>query len=557
MMQDNINEKLNDKFRLIKNGELRVRFAPSPTGFLHIGSARTALFNYLFAKKHQGKVILRIEDTDIERSKKEFELDIIENLKWLGINWDEGPVIVSPKGETREFPISNFQFPKNNNQKYIGNYGPYRQSERRETYRKYLEKLLEENKAYYCFCQEEEIEAKKQEQISRGLPPHYNGKCAKLPPEEIEKKLAEKKSAVIRFKVPAGKISFVDMIRGKIEFDTGLFGDTIIAKNLNSPLYNFAAAVDDFEMEITHVIRGEDHLSNTPKQILLQEALGFTRPVYAHLPLILGPDKSKLSKRHGAMAVSEYKKLGYLPEALINFLAFLGWNPGTEREIYQLSSLIKDFSVEKIQKSGAVFNIKRLDYLNGFYIRQKSLEKLAELCSPYFIEKGLLKPIIVSEQYPPAYGGINISQIFEIAETKEKIDFNYLKKIIALYQERLKKISEITDFTDFFFKDRLDYPKELLFWKEASEEKTKQVFDKLLEVLLKINKTDWNKQNIENILMLETEKSGDRGALLWPLRAALTGKKASAGPFEIAEILGKEKTLKRIKEARELLDNNQ
>ena len=557
-MKAKIRTDLGNKFMpIIKSEGVRVRFAPSPTGFLHIGSARTALFNYFFAKKHQGKFILRIEDTDIERSKKEFELDIIENLKWLGINWDEGPTLISSKNKIKKFSIfSRLQRnSKNENQKYIGNYGPYRQSERKNIYRKYLKKLLEENKAYYCFCQKEEIEAKKQEQISRGLPPHYNGKCVKLSPEEVKKRLAEKKPAVIRFKVPKRKVSFVDMIRGKIEFDAGLFGDIIIAKNLDTPLYNFAVAVDDFEMKITHIIRGEDHLSNTPKQILLQEALGFFHPVYAHLPLILGPDKSKLSKRHGAMAVSEYKKMGYLPESIINFLALLGWNPGTEREIYSLSSLIKDFSIKKIQKSGAVFNVKKLDYLNGFYIRQKSLEKLTALCAPCFIEKRLLKPIIVSKQYPPAYGGINISQFFEITDTKEKIDFDYLKKIIALYQERLKKISEITDFTDFFFKDKLDYPKELLFWKGALEEETNLILDKLLKMLLKINKTDWSKQNLKNILMLEAGKLGDRGALLWPLRVALTGKKASAGPFEIAEILGKEKTLKRIEEAKIILND--
>ncbi len=580
-------EKLSDKFRLIKNGEIRTRFAPSPTGFLHIGSCRTALFNYLFAKKYQGRVILRIEDTDIERSKLEFESDIIENLKWLGVDWDEGPVPISQK-EIGEFPISNFQFSNNKEQKYIGNYGPYRQSERRDIYKKYLEKLLEEKKAYYCFCPEEEIKAKKEEQISRGMPPHYNGKCAKLSPGEVRKRLDEKQPSVIRFKIPEKKVSFIDIIRGKVEFDAGLFGDIVIAKNLNSPLYNFAAVVDDFEMRITHIIRGEDHLSNTPKQILLQEALGFSHPIYAHLPLILGPDRSKLSKRHGAMAMSEYRKMGYSPEALINFLSFLGWNPGTEREIYSLSSLVKDFSIEKVQKSGAVFNIKKLDFLNGFYIRRKSLQKLTELCAPYLIENEFIEPIMKTEQYPPAYGGINISQVFKIVETKEEVNFEYLKRIVALYQERLKKLSEISELSDFFFKDKLDYPKEFLLWKNASEEETRHLLDKLLEVLSKIKETEWSKQSLENILIPLSEEgkitspagradppasampkalraglpasatskalqAGDRGKLLWPLRMALSGKKASAGPFEIAEILGKNKTLKRIKEARKLL----
>jgi len=509
-----------EKFKLIKPGEVRTRFAPSPTGFLHIGSARTALFNYLFAKKNQGNFILRIEDTDTERSDPKFEEDIIENLKWLGIDWDEGP---------------------------------YRQSERRDIYAKYLEKLLNEDKAYYCFCSEEELEAKRQEQMSRGLSPRYNGKCSKLSSEEVKKKLAEGQQSIIRFKIPVKKVSFNDMIRGKVEFDANLIGDISIAKDLASPLYNFAVVVDDFEMKISHVIRGEDLLPNTPKQILLQEALGFPKPEYGHLPLILGSDKSKMSKRHGAVSMGEYKKEGYLSETIINFLAFLGWNPGTEREIFSIASLIKEFSIEKVQKGGAVFNIKRLDFLNGFYIRQKSPEKLTELCIPYLIREGLIEPVFKTEQYPPAYGGISISQAYKIIETKEKINFDYLKKIVTIYQERLKKLSEIIELTDFFFKDKLDYEKKLLQWKNMTDEEVGNSLDKLIDLLSKINEGDWNKENLKNILMSETEETGDRGKILWPLRATLTGKEASSGPFEIAEILGKEKTLKRIQEAKNLL----
>jgi len=326
-----------EEFKFIKPGEIRVRIAPAPTGFLHIGLARTAFFNYLFAKKYQGIFILRIEDTDRERSKPEYEKDIMEGLKWLGIEWDEGPDIG-------------------------GDYGPYRQSEKKEIYAKYLKKLLDENKAYHCFCSEEELEAQRQYQLSIGEAPRYSGKCASLPKEVVEKYLTEGKPWVLRFRIPGKKIEFEDLIRGKVEFDTSLMGDTVIAKNLFTPLYNFACVIDDFEMQVSHVIRGEDHISNTPKQILLQEALGFPQPKYAHLPLILGPDRTKLSKRHGAISVSEYKREGYLPEALINFMAFLGWNPGGEREIYSLASLIKEFSLEAVQKSGAIFNIKRLDF---------------------------------------------------------------------------------------------------------------------------------------------------------------------------------------------------
>jgi len=382
-----------------------------------------------------------------------------------------------------------------------------------------LEKLIKDEAAYYCFCSEDELEAKRQEQMSRGEAPKYNGKCRRLSEDEVKKYLAEGKPSIIRFKTPSKKVRFHDLIRGKLEFDSSLIGDFAIAKDLATPLYNFAVVIDDFEMKISHVIRGEDHIPNTPKQILLQEALGFPQPKYAHLPLILGPDKSKLSKRHGAVAIADYRKDGYLPETLVNFMAFLGWNPDTEREIFALPSLVKEFSLDKVQKSGAVFNIKRLDYLNGFYIRNKSLKRLTELCQPYLPE----------------------------ADKEE------LKKIVAIYQERLKKLSEIRELTDFFFKDKLQYDKKLLRWKEMKDEEVSQFLDKLENILYKIDSRDFNKENLEKVLMPEAEKIGDRGKLLWPLRVALSGKEASAPPFEIAEILGKEKTLDRIKQARELV----
>ena len=507
-----------------KFNEIRVRIAPSPTGFLHIGTARAALFNYLFAKHEGGKFILRIEDTDLARSDPKFEKDIIESLEWLGIQWDEGP---------------------------------YRQSERLPSYVNYLDKLLKEDKAYRCFCSEEELEVQRQYQMSLGQPPLYNGKCRELSKSEVEKYLAEGKPSIIRFKCPAKKIVFHDLVRGRLEFDSKLIGDFAIAKNLAAPLYNFAVVVDDFEMKISHVIRGEDHISNTPKQILIQEALDFPRPKYAHLPLILGSDRSKLSKRHGATAISEYQKAGYLPAALVNFMAFLGWNPGTEREIFSLPSLIKEFSLEKIQKGGAVFNVKKLDSLNGFYIRQKSLDRLTELCLPYLIEDGLITPKPEARPTAPKLeflgsSGIEFLKTFVVNETKEEIDFELLKKTVSIYQERLKKLSEISELTDFFFKDKLAYDRGLLKWGEMSDKEIKASLDKLEKTLSKVKSGDFNKENLGKILMPEAEIMGDRGKLLWPFRIALTGKRASAGPFEIAEILGKEKTLARIKKAREL-----
>lgn len=359
---------MEKEFKFIKPGEVRVRIAPSPTGPLHIGTARTALFNFLFAKKQQGSFVLRIEDTDVERSRPEFERDVLENLKWLGIEWDEGPDVG-------------------------GDYGPYRQSERKEIYASYIKKLLEEGRAYYCFCTKDELEAEREYQLSIGQAPKYSGRCANLPEETVKKYLAEGRKSVIRFRIPQKKVEFDDLIRGKVEFDSSLIGDTVIAKDFYTPLYNFAVVIDDYEMRISHIIRGEDHLSNTPKQILLQEALNFPQPKYAHLPLILGPDRSKLSKRHGAISISSYRELGYLSEAIVNFMAFLGWNPGTERYIYSMAALIKDFSLERVQKAGAVFNIKRLEFLNSFYIRGKSIEKLTELCLPYLINSNLIEKI--------------------------------------------------------------------------------------------------------------------------------------------------------------------
>ncbi len=490
------------------NKPVRVRFAPSPTGPLHVGGSRTALFNYLFAKKNKGKFVLRIEDTDVKRSEQKWTDEIIEQLKWLGIEWDEGPDIG-------------------------GEFEPYKQSQRLDIYEKYLKQLLDEGKAYYCFCTSEELEDKRQEQMSRGLAPKYDGKCANLSAEIVQKNLAEKNPSVIRFKIENKKVKFNDLIRGEVEFDTGLLGDIVIAKNLKTPLYHFSVVVDDFLMEISHIIRGEEHLSNTPRQILLQEALGFYQPIYGHLPLLLNPDRSKLSKRQGDVAVSDYHKQGYLPEALVNFMVLLGWNPGTEKEIFSLPQLVKEFSIEKVQKAGAVFNIQRLDFLNGFYIREKPIEKLTELCRTYLKNAGLLVEGQVSE--------------------------SKLQKIIEVSRSRMKKLSDIAELADFFFPDKLNYEKELLKWNDMSEEDIKAgllLCDKTLGDL-----KGWDIKKIEEALLSgvgEFNKTkgypeNNKGYLLWPLRVALSGKKFSPSPFEIADILGKEETAKRIGDVIKLL----
>lgn len=494
--------------------KIRVRIAPSPTGALHIGTARSALFNYLFAKKNAGSFVLRIEDTDLERSDIKWTQDIIDGLKWLGIEWDEGPDI-------------------------DGDFGPYKQTQRLDSYKKYLEKLLKENEAYYCFCSQDELEQKRQDQMSRGLAPKYDGKCASLSKQEIEKNIADKIPSVIRFRVENKKIKFKDLIRGNVEFDAGLIGDIVIAKDVKTPLYNFAVVVDDFEMKISHVIRGEDHIANTPKQILIQDALGFDRPEYGHLPLILAPDRSKMSKRFGAVSVSEYKNQGYLPEAMINFMVLLGWNPGTEKEIFSLSQLEKEFSIEKVQKSGAVFNLQRLDFINSVYIREKSIEKLTELCIPYLVDKKLIKE--ENGNYKDGAG--------------ESMTDLHLQKIIEVSKSRMKKLSDISELSDFFFIEKLSFDKEMLRWQNMKDGEVLDSLSLSESVMSNINK--WNYKNVEKELLLASPKfnsekdypQNNRGYLLWPLRVALSGKKFSPSPFEIADILGKEKTLKRIKDA--------
>lgn len=408
------------------------RFAPSPTGLFHIGSARTALFNYLFAKNQGGEMVLRFEDTDKERSEKKYEKDILNGLDWLGIEYSE----------------------------------VFKQSERTKVYEKYIEKLLKEDKAYIS----------KEEEGERG--------------------------EVIRFKNPNVKVKFNDLIRGEVEFDTTEQKDFVIAKSKTEPLYNLAVVIDDNDMGVTHVIRGEDHISNTPRQILILEALGFERPIYAHLPLILGEDRSKLSKRHGAVSVNEYKK-DYLPEALVNYLVLLGWNPGNDREIFTMEELIKEFSLEKVQKGGAVFNIEKLDWVNKQYIEKLSNEEFLSLTDIPF---------------------------------KNEI-------IISLIKERTHKFSDVKEITNEFdfVNTSPEYTKEGLLWKDETPEATK-------EILMKVISLIEDSPDIKESIQPYADEQG-RGNVLHPMRYALTGKDKSPDPFTVANIIGKEETLKRLNKA--------
>ncbi|MEK7560535.1 MAG: glutamate--tRNA ligase [Patescibacteria group bacterium] len=495
--------------------QVRVRIAPSPTGALHIGTARAALFNYLYARAQDGVFVLRIEDTDVERSDPKFEKNIIEGLRWLDILWDEGPIDAMLNENSTSSQTTNHKLPTTNS------HGPYRQSERGATYRAYIQKLLDSGRAFYCFHSEKELLEERDNLMAMKRPVLHLCEFRTMEAAEAQIAKETKPDCIIRFKTPPGRvIQFRDLIRGDVCFESDLLGDFSIAKNNDTPLYNFAVIVDDEEMAISHVIRGEDHISNTPKQILLIEALGFKTPQYAHLPLILGPDRSKLSKRHGATSVDEYRKAGYLPEALFNFIALLGWNPGSDREIYSRDEIVAHFSLERVQKSGAVFDVGKLDWMNGEYIRRKSATELIELCLPFLEERGFIKK-----------GG----------------DRNYLEKIVLLEQPRMKKLSEIGERTDFFFREpKYDAP--LLRWKGMTDNDVRESLQKSKQLLGALGMGVVESKNIEKIFF-EAIGERDKGTLLWPLRVALTGKKASPGPFEIIEIMGIDAALKCIDRA--------
>lgn len=436
------------------SNKIVVRIPPSPTGNLHLGTARTALFNYLFAKQNGGKIIFRLEDTDKERSKKEFEENIVEGLKWLGINWDNEEI--------------------------------YRQSERSEAYKKHLEQIIASGHAY----------------ISK---------------EEVKEE--GQRSEVIRFKNPNKVVTFQDIVRGEISFDTTELGDFVIAKSLEEPIYHFAVVADDFDMEVTHVIRGEDGISNTPRQILIQEALGAPRPVYAHLPLILGPDKTKLSKRHGAVPIEDYKNAGFSKESLLNYLAFLGWNPGTDQEIFSIDELIKEFSLEKVQKSGAVFNIEKLKWYNKEYLKKENPETvISEIKNR--LSDSQIKPDILEKLAPTLIDRINVyGDVHSMYEAGE-LDF---------------------------YVSQPQYEKEKLLWKKSPDlNESKEHLQKVLELISDIS--DWNAESIKSAIWPYADEKG-KGNVLWPLRYCLSGRDQSPDPIEISSVIGKEETISRITHA--------
>jgi glutamyl-tRNA synthetase len=343
---------------------MRVRFAPSPTGHLHVGNARTALFNWLMARGSRGTFILRIEDTDPERSTRDSEAAILEDLRWLGLHWDEGPDVGGP-------------------------HGPYRQSERLHLYLSYANELIAAGRAYYCFCSAERLEADRQAALASGLPPRYAGRCRPIPLARARERIDAGERAVVRFRVPEDRdVTFTDLVRGEVTFHTSVIGDPVLLRSDQHPAYNFAVVVDDSLMEVTHVVRGEDHVSNTPRQILLYEALGFTPPAFAHLALVMGPDHTPLSKRHGATSVNEFRAKGYLPEALVNYLALIGWSPGGDEEILPIDELARRFAIEGVGHSAGVFDEDKLAWMNRYYLRLADPARVAALALPFFQREG-------------------------------------------------------------------------------------------------------------------------------------------------------------------------
>lgn len=476
--------------------ELRVRFAPSPTGPFHIGGARSALFNWLLAKKCGGKLILRIEDTDLERSSKESEENIKEALRWLGLDWDEGIDVGGP-------------------------FGPYRQTERLDIYREYTEKLLASGQAYRCYCSEHELEAERQELMDKGDTPRYLGRCRSLTAEDKARLETEGRKPTIRFKVPENKqIVFADQVRGVVSFESNGIGDFVIVKSDGIPVYNYAVVLDDALMHITHVIRAEEHLSNTPRQILIYEALGLVVPQFGHISLILGKDRTKMSKRHGATSVEQYRSLGYLPEALVNFLALLGWSPVGEEEIFTSEQLIEQFSMDRVAKNPAVFDSDKLNWINSHYIRLLSPEALTELAMPHLKAAGYVnEPLTV--------------------ERKE-----WLTAVVAAVQEYISYAAQIIEHVDVFFAESVVFENEEV--KEVLRDPDiPQVMDAFRDKLAALETLD--EAAIKVILKSITKELKLGGQKVYmPIRIALSGKAHGLDLLRLIVLLGKERTLTRL-----------
>ncbi|MBN6187440.1 glutamate--tRNA ligase [Aneurinibacillus sp. BA2021] len=477
--------------------QVRVRFAPSPTGHLHIGGARSALFNYLFARHHGGDFIVRIEDTDRKRNVEDAEAKLIESLRWFGTEWDES-------------------IDKD------GGVGPYRSMDRLDIYQKYIKQLVAEGKAYPCYCTEDELNAEREAQKERGETPRYAGTCRNLTAEQIQAYEAEGRKASIRFRVQENREYTVhDHIRGEVTFDSNGIGDFVIARPDGIPTYNFAVVIDDALMKITHVIRGEEHLSNTPRQLMIYEAFGFETPEFAHVALILNPDGKKMSKRDESLIqfMEQYRELGYLPEALMNFLALLGWSPEEEQEIFTREELVEKFSLGRVSKSPAIFDIHKLKWMNNHYIKQASVEHITDLCLPHMQKAGQLPQELSEEQR------------------------QWAEKLVALYQEQLEYAAQIVELSGMFFEDEVHYDAEAKA--VLAEEHVPDVMKAFHEELLSLE--EYTADTIKGALKAVQKATGHKGKKLFmPVRVAVTGFTHGRDLNETLFLLGRDAVLQRV-----------
>lgn len=485
---------------------IKVRFPPSPTGYLHIGSLRTVLYNYLFAQKHHALLALRVEDTDRTRYVTGAVENLIRTLEIIGLTYDEGPYLDS--GEIKQ----------------KGNFGPYIQSERLDIYQKYAQILLKNGHAYYCFCSSERLDALRKEQELAKMTTKYDRRCCSLTEEEIHKRKEQGEPFVIRLRIPEGETKFEDVIRGTVSIKNKELDDQVLMKSDGYPTYHLANVIDDHLMEVTHVIRGEEWLSSVPKHILLYRAFEWQEPVWAHLPLILNPDKSKLSKRQGDVSVEDFLQAGYLPETLLNFVALLGFNPKADQELYTKQELIDLFDLTKVNKSGAVFDKEKLLWMNKQYIRQKTDEELTELLMPYVERAG------------------------------KSVEKDFLKKISHVEKERLEILSEITLKIDLYMQTPA-YESNLLIWKKADQEDARKQLQGMQAFLKTCSESDFHCEQVmeEKIKAYIVQNGLQNGNVLWPTRVALSGSAQSPNPFELLFVLGKEISLERLQEAIEKL----
>lgn len=488
---------------------VRTRFAPSPTGYLHVGGARTALYAYLFARKQGGQFLLRIEDTDQKRFVEGATESLMKSLKWLGLEWDEGPDIGGP-------------------------HGPYTQSARTELYRKAVHDLIEKGHAYTCFCTQEELDEMRKRQEARHEAPMYNRKCLTLSKEEVEAKKASGMPFVIRQKIPEGMLVIEDLIRGKVRFDSKTIDDQVLIKSDGFPTYHLANVVDDHDMEITHVIRGEEWLPSTPKHIWLYGAFGWTPPQYAHLSLLLNADKTKLSKRQGDVAVEEYIQKGYLQEAIINFIAFLGWHPGkgSEQEIYSMNELVQTFSLESVHKSGAIFNLEKLDWYNWQWRRRKFLE--------------------IVEKEPSQRTALLLKECEPYIDTSYASRPELLARALKTVEEKiLQDPKPVNQFIGFYF-SQPEFKPEIVYSEKmkVDAEIVEKILPQVVVTLSEISEDNWTEEHIKVALVGVVASTGlKNGQVFWPLRAILTGEQFSPGVFEVMWALGKEETLSRLKKS--------